>query len=296
MKYAAINAHCATYPVALMCRVLEVAPSGFYAWRKQPTPARRRRDHVLGVHVRAAFAASRRRYGSPRVHAELRAAGHHVGRKRVARLMREDGLVARPQRRFVATTQSRHDSPIAPNLLERRFEVDAPNRVWVADLTYLRCTAGFVYLAVVLDLFSRRVVGWAVSTSLTAAVATKALQQGLILRSPPSGLIHHSDRGVHYACDAYTTLLAAHRITPSMSRKGNCWDNAVMERFFLNLKMERVWQRDYANHAEATRDVTEYIVGFYNNVRLHSKLGYLSPTAYEREKAEKHPIGVSENT
>jgi putative transposase len=125
-----------------MCRVLEVAPSGFYAWRKQPTPARRRRDHVLGVHVRAAFAASRRRYGSPRVHAELRAAGHHVGRKRVARLMREDGLVARPQRRFVATTQSRHDSPIAPNLLERRFEVDAPNRVWVADLTYLRCTAG----------------------------------------------------------------------------------------------------------------------------------------------------------
>jgi putative transposase len=129
VKYAAINAHCATYPVALMCRVLEVAPSGFYAWRKQPTPARRRRDHVLGVHVRAAFAASRRRYGSPRVHAELRAAGHHVGRKRVARLMREDGLVARPQRRFVATTQSRHDSPIAPNLLERRFEVDAPNRV-----------------------------------------------------------------------------------------------------------------------------------------------------------------------
>ncbi len=283
MKYAAINAHCATYPVALMCRVLEVAPSGFYAWRKQPMPARRRRDHVLGVHVRAAFAASRRRYGSPRVHAELRAAGHHVGRKRVARLMREDGLVARPQRRFVATTQSRHDSPIAPNLLERRFEVDAPNRVWVADLTYLRCTAGFVYLAVVLDLFSRRVVGWAVSTSLTAAVATKALQQGLILRSPPSGLIHHSDRGVHYACDAYTTLLAAHRITPSMSRKGNCWDNAVAESFFSSMLYELELGATWHTDADVARDVGAYIELFYNPRRRHSHNRYLSPVDFERE-------------
>ncbi len=283
MKYAAIATHAHTYAVRLMCRALDVAPSGYYAWRKTPSTARRRRDRVLAVHVRAAFAASRRRYGSPRVHAELRAAGHRVGRKRVARLMRQDGLVARPRRRFVATTQSRHDSPIAPNRLARRFDVTAPNQVWVADLTYLRSATGFAYLAVVLDLYARRVVGWAVSTSLTADVATTALQRALAVRAPAPGLLHHSDRGVHYACDAYTRVLAAHGITASMSRKGNCWDNAVAESFFSSMQFELELNATWHTAADVERDVGAYIDQFYNPQRLHSHNGFRSPVDFERQ-------------
>lgn len=195
--YAAIAVHVGVYTVALMCRALGVAPSGYYAWRQRPVPNRTGRDEALTTHVRAAFTASRRRYGSPRVHAELRAAGHRVGRKRVARLMRQAGLRARPRRRFVTTTQSRHPHPVAPNLIKRKFEVTAPNQVWVSDLTYLRTVTGFVYLAVVLDLYSRRVVGWQVSRDLDADVAVEALRRGLAVRPAPAGLIHHSDRGVH---------------------------------------------------------------------------------------------------
>lgn len=283
MRYAAIAAQVGAYTVAFMCRVLAVAPSGYYAWRERGPSKKVVRDNVLTTHVRATFKASRRRYGSPRVHAELRAEGHVVARKRVARLMREDGLCARPRRRFVCTTQSKHKHPIAPNVLARNFEVSAPNQTWVSDLTYLRTNAGFVYLAVVLDLFARRVVGWAVSTELDASVATEALQRALAVRNVQTGMVHHSDRGVHYACAEYRAALAGRRIKPSMSRKGNCWDNAVAESFFSSLGFELELDAHWNDVHDVERDLVEYIDNFYNSTRRHSHNRYLSPVDFELE-------------
>ena len=282
MRYATIAAHDGQYPVAFMCRVLGVAPSGYYAWCRRPPSERARRDQVLSTHVRAAFKASRGRYGSPRVHAELRAAGHRVARKRVARLMRSDGLRARPRRRYVVTTQSRHTHPVARNLVKRQFEVAAPNRVWVADLTYLRTVTGFVYLAVVLDLFSRRIVGWKVSRDADAGIVVEALRRALTLRPTPAGLVHHSDRGVHYACGEYRALLDGHGIACSMSRKGDCWDNAVAESFFSSLAFELERDARWYDVHDVERDLVEYIDGFYNASRRHSHNRYLSPIDFER--------------
>jgi transposase InsO family protein len=200
------------------------------------------------------------------------------------------------KRKFMHTTDSRHALPIADNVLDRQFEPTAANVAWVSDITYIRTRSGWLYLAAVMDLFARKIVGWAMAPNMPAELVCSALQMAIAQRQPSAGLIVHSDRGSQYASDAHRALLNRHDLRASMSRKGNCWDNAVMERFFLNLKMERVWQHDYANHAEAMRDVTDYIVGFYNNVRLHSKLGYLPPTAYERKMADKQPSGVSEIT
>jgi transposase InsO family protein len=270
-----------------MCRVLGVAPSGYYAWRVRPPSKKTARDEVLATHVRAAFKASRRRYGSPRVHAELRAGGHVVARKRVARLMREGDLRARPRRRYIHTTQSKHGLPISPNVVARKFDVSAPDQVWVADLTYLPTLNGFVYLAVVLDLFSRRVVGWSVSDNLDATIAVEALRRALALRTAPLGLVHHSDRGVHYACAAYRTALAAHGVKPSMSRKGNCWDNAVAESFFSSLKFELEENAQWRDVADVERDIAEYIDGFYNSERRHSHNRYLSPIDFERQFAQQ---------
>lgn len=280
--YAAIAAHVGVYTVALMCRALGVAPSGYYAWRQRPVPNRTGRDEALTTHVRAAFTASRRRYGSPRVHAELRAAGHRVGRKRVARLMRQAGLHARPRRRFVTTTQSRHPHPVAPNLIKRKFEVTAPNQVWVSDLTYLRTVTGFVYLAVVLDLYSRRVVGWKVSRDLDADVAVEALRRGLAVRPAPAGLIYHSDRGVHYACGDYQAALKTAGVRCSMSRKGDCWDNAVAESFFSTVFFELERDARWHDVHDVERDLVEYIDGFYNPKRRHSHNRYQSPVDFER--------------
>jgi putative transposase len=288
VKYAAIAAHVGTHSVALMCRALGVAPSGYYAWKKRPPSERTRADRVLTVHVRATFQASRRRYGSPRLHRELRTAGHRVGRKRVARLMRQEGLCARPRRRFVSTTQSRHDQPIAQNLVARKFETTAPNQVWVSDLTYLRTQTGFVYLAVILDLFSRRVVGWAVSRELTVAVAAEALRRALALRPAPAGLVHHSDRGVHYACSAYRAVLDGHAITQSMSRKGNCWDNAVAESFFSSLGFELEFDANWYDLRAVERDLVEYIDQFYNSRRLHSHNDFVSPIDFEQRFLQEH--------
>jgi putative transposase len=254
-----------------------------YAWRLRGPSKKVARDTVLRAHVRAAFKASRRRYGSPRIHAELRSTGHAVARKRVARLMREDGLRARPRRRFACTTQSKHKHPIAPNVLARNFEVTAPNQAWVSDLTYLRTNAGFVYLAVVLDLFARRVVGWAVSTELDASVATEALQRALAVRNVQAGLVHHSDRGVHYACAEYRAALAGRSIKPSMSRKGNCWDNAVAESFFSSLGFELEVDAHWSDVHDVERDLVEYIDNFYNSTRRHSHNRYLSPVDFELE-------------
>jgi putative transposase len=283
VKYAVIAAHVRWFSVAFMCRVLGIAPSGYYAWLQRSPSKKSTQDEVLLTHVRASFRASRRRYGSPRVHADLRAAGHRVARKRVARLMRQDGLRARPRRRFVRTTQSRHACPIAPNVVARDFEVSAPNQVWVSDLTYLRTQTGFVYMAVVLDLFARRVVGWAVSSDLDASIAVEALRRALAVRPAPAGMIHHSDRGIHYACADYRALLKRHGITPSMSRKGNCWDNAVAESFFSSFGFEVELEANWRDVHDVERAAAEYIDGFYNPQRRHSHNQYLSPIDFEHQ-------------
>ncbi len=246
----------------------------------------------MATSVKTLFMNCGRTYGSRRLQAALNFQGVSVGRYRVRRLMREHQLRPVWKRKIVHTTNSKHDLPIAANILERQFDPAAANRAWVADITYIRTRRGWLYLAAVLDLYSRKVVGWAMAPNMPAELVCSALQMAIAQRQPAPGLVVHSDRGSQYASEAYRALLRRHGLVLSMSRKGNCWDNAVMERFFLNLKMERVWQRDYANHAEAIADIADYIVGFYNNVRLHSRLGYLPPNLYERHAAI-HPIEVS---
>ena len=276
---------------ALLCRLLGVSRSGFYAaCSRRGEPAR---VCPTSTHLRAAFTASGRCYGSRRLRAVLHAQGLRVGRYRIRTLMRINGLRPVWRRKFIHTTDSRHGLPIADNVLNRHFTPATANAAWVSDITYIRTRSGWLYLAAVLDLYSRKIVGWAMAPNMPAELVCSALQMAIAQRQPPAGLIVHSDRGSQYASEAHRALLSRHGLTGSMSRKGNCWDNAVMERFFLNLKRERVWQNDYANHAEACRDITDYIVGFYNNVRLHSTLGYLPPTAYERKTAVQHPIEVS---
>lgn len=279
--------------VSAACRVLEVSRSGYYAHRRaRPSPKRLHEQ----THVRAAFAASGASYGSRRVMHALREQGLRMGRYRVRTLMREAGLRTTWKRKFVSTTDSKHTLPVAGNVLDRQFDVAGPNRAWVSDITYIRTAQGWLYLAVVLDLYSRKVVGWSMAPAMPAGLVISALTMALQQRGPAPGLVLHSDRGSQYASDEYQALLKRHHVVCSMSRKGNCWDNSVMERFFLNLKMERVWQRQYANRDEARRDITQYIVGFYNPVRLHSTLGYLSPAAYEAKSAVKEPICLSEIT
>ena len=274
-----------------VCRVLEISRSGYYAAQKRKAAAPK--VCLESVELKAAFAASGKAYGSRRLRASLALRGLRLGRYRVRSLMRQHRLSPVWKRKFIHTTDSRHSLPISPNVLARQFDPTAPNRAWVADITYVRTRAGWLYLAVVLDLYARKVVGWAMAPDMQATLVCSALQLAIAQRQPAAGLIVHSDRGSQYASAGHQKLLAKHGLVGSMSRKGNCWDNAVMERFFLNLKMERVWQRDYANHAEATVDVADYIVSFYNNVRLHSKLGNLPPNAFEQKTAIKQPMDVS---
>jgi putative transposase len=292
VKYACITLYHGAFPVRLMCRVLEVAPSGYYAWRKRPTCAHAIADERLLLHVRGAHTASDGTYGAPRVCRELKSQGHHVGQKRVARLMRTDGLVGTPtRRRAPRTTDSTHGFPIAPNLLARCFAVyDANgvaevNRTWVSDITYVPTREGWLYLAVVLDLASRRVVGWAMRDTLAAELALEALQMALDQRHPAPGLVHHSDRGVQYACTAYREVLAAHGLAASMSRRGDCWDNAVAESFFATLERELIDRWDWRTRAEAATALFDYIATWYNTRRRHSTLDYQSPAAYERQLA-----------
>ena len=219
-----------------------------------------------------------------------------MGLYRLRRLMCQHGLRSVCKRKFVHTTDRKNALPILPNVLNRQFNPTQPNRAWVADITYIRTRSGWLYLAVVLDLFARKVVGWAMAPDMQAGLVCRALQLAIVQRQPASGLIVHTDRGSQYASTAHQALLTKHGLVGRMSRKGNCWDNAVMERFFLNLKMERVWQRDYANHAEATSDIADYIVCFYNSVRLHSKLGNLPPNAFGQKSAINQPIGVCDIT
>jgi putative transposase len=271
----------ATFPLVVLCAVLGVARSAFYAWRKREPSARSRRDAQLAVEIAATHRRNRGVYGSPRIHAELRARGVRVSRKRVARLMREQRLRARPTRRFVATTNSRHREPVAANLVQRDFVAATPNTTWVADVTYLPTRDGWLYLAVILDLFSRRVVGWATSATNDTALTVAALDVAIRLRKPPPGLVHHSDRGSNYAAAPYRAALERRGIVASMSRAGDCWDNAVAESFFSTLKSELVGLERHATRAATAELIHDYIESFYNPQRRHSHVGYVSPIEFE---------------
>ena len=278
--------------VGTLCRLLGVSRSGYYGSHQRALSTAK--VCAIGVQLKAEFAASGKVYGSRRLCAVLRSKGVRIGRYRVRRLMREQRLRALWRRKFVHTTDSGHALAVSDNVLARRFDPSGPNQAWVSDITYIRTRSGWLYLAVVLDLYARKVVGWAMAPSMHAELVCTALQLAIAQRQPPAGLIVHSDRGSQYASALHQALLARHGLVGRMSRKGNCWDNAVVERFFLSLKTERVWQRDYANHAEAMSDIADYIVAFYNSVRLHSKLGNLPPNAFEQQSAINQPIAVSE--
>ena len=282
MKFAFIASKEVAFPVLAMCKVLGVTRSGFYAWKKRPKSARARADEQLGIVIAAMHEKSRKRYGSPRIHRALRKKGVRVGAKRIARLMRAAGLVTRQKRRFRRTTDSNHSNPIAPNVLERDFEPAAPNQAWAGDVTYIATGEGWSYLAVLLDLFSRRVVGWAMSTTNDTALALAALQDAVgTRRAVPTGIVHHTDRGSPYASDDYRKALKQYGMTPSMSRTGDCWDNAVSESFFATLRAELVDHERYSTAEAAERSIGDYIEKFYNVERLHSHLDYVSPIEFE---------------
>ena len=287
MKYAVIARHLREFAVRLMCRVLEVSPAGYYASRKRPPSWHTVIDEVLMAHVRIAHAASGNTYGAPRVQRELQAEGLPVSTKRVARLMREDGLAARrPTGRRVSTTNSNHAEPIAPNLLARQFDVHgvAVNRVWVVDITYVPTREGWLYLATVLDLGSRRCVGWAMDDTMEVELALRALRMAQEARRPAPGLIHHSDRGSQYAANDYRAELVTHGMIASMSGKGDCYDNAVAESFFATLEYELIMQNNWPTKAAARRAIFRYIETWYNRKRRHSTLGYVSPVEYEEQQ------------
>lgn len=281
MRYRFIHSFRQRWPVAAMCSALQVSRSGYYAWRNRPESARAKANRLLLVEIKTVFEASGGSYGSPRVTTALHQRGIGCSENRVARLMREHGIRARRSRRFKATTDSTHNLPIAPNLLERNFQAEAPNQVWAADITYIPTDEGWLYLAVVMDLYSRRIVGWALKARMTQQLVIDALMMALLERRPGPGLIVHSDRGSQYASDRYRKLLQTHRLLQSMCRKGDCWDNAPVESFFSTLKMERIYLRRYETRREATTDIFEYMEAFYNRKRIHTSLGGQSPAAYE---------------
>jgi transposase InsO family protein len=276
----------AHYPVRTMCAVLNVSPSGYYAWRGRPLISPQVRvNRGLRARIRAIYAASHGGYGSPRVHKALQAEGERLGRNRVIRLMRADQLRGRPHRRFrVTTTQADPAATPAPNLLNQVFQAPAPNRVWTADITAIPTGEGWLYLAVLLDLYSRRVVGWALRSTMDTELVCAAWHMALGRRRPPRGLVHHSDRGSQYTSDRYQRLLGAHGVTFSMSRRGNCFDNAPTESFFRTLKVELDDDGYWPTRRAATRAIADFIERFYNRERLHSSLNYQSPAAFERRR------------
>lgn len=276
-----INAEKAQYPIGVLCKALDISRPGYYAHAGRPPSKHETRDAALGAKIAAIHARSGKRYGSPRVHEELREEGEHVSRKRVSRLMKEQDLRGKRRRRFRVTTESEHDLPIAPNVLARDFAASAPDQKWVGDITYIWTREGWLYLAVLLDLFSRRVVGWSMSDSLATELPLRALQMALHARRPARGLIHHTDRGCQYASVDYRAVLEQHGVVASMSRKGNCWDNAVAESFFATLKTELVRDIDFVSRDHARREVFAYVEGFYNRRRRHSSIAYANPEKHE---------------
>ncbi len=286
MSFRFIEDHRDSYPVRLMCAVLEVSPAGYYTWRERPVSERTKSSDVLLAAIRQVHQDSGGRYGSPRIHAALRKQGRGVSRGRIERTMSRHGIraIMAPPRR-VRTTDSRHGLPIAPNLIARDFTATAPNRVWLADITYIPTAEGWLYLAAVMDLFSRKIVGWAMRDHMKVELASAALTMAIQQQRPQDGLIHHSDRGVQYASRAYRDALTGAGITASMSRKADCYDNAPMESFFHTLKTELVHHRNYNSRAEAQRDIFAFIEGFYNRTRLHSAIGYIAPIEMELKAA-----------
>jgi len=287
MRFQLIDAAKKEFPVQRLCKVLEVSQSGYFAWRDRPASRRQREDLVLLAHVRSAFALSSGTSGSPRLTRQLQDAGLAVGRRRTARLMRENGLRARQPRRFKRTTDSQHAFPVAPNLLDQDFSAERPDEKWGADISYVWTREGWLYLAVVIDLYARRVVGWAASDRLHKELVLTALRQALVVRRPEAGLLHHSDRGGQYCSIEYQAELRRHGILISMSGKGNCYDNSMVETFFKTLKSELVWRAVFQTRAEARDALARSIDGFYNPTRRHSALGFISPAQFERHTASQ---------
>jgi transposase InsO family protein len=277
-----VRDHRFEFRVWLMCRVLEVSRSGYYAWQRRPVSRRKQANDVLVSQIRLAHQRSRRSYGSPRITDELNDGGTLCGRHRVARLMRQARIKAKTVKKFKATTNSKHALPVAENLLARQFTVAGPNQVWLADITYVWTGEGWLYLAVVLDLYARRIVGWGMSDRINGELTLSALRQAFANRRPSPDLLHHSDRGKQYAAGDYQKLLRDHGAICSMSRKGDCWDNAPCESFFGTLKQELVYQEQFATRDEAKGKIFEYIEVFYNRQRRHSSVGSHSPVEFER--------------
>jgi len=276
-----IEAEKANFPIELMCQVLEISRSAWYAWKNRPESIRKQSDRLTLGKIRKVYKDSRGTYGSPRITTDLREQGEIVNRKRVARLMRENGIVGSPEPKWLVTTESNHDMPVAPNLLGRNFTVDAPDQVWVGDITYIWTYRGWSYLATVIDLFSRRIVGWALEDNMRSELVEKALKMAIRQRSVEPGLIFHSDRGSQYAGKDYQELLQNYGILPSMSRKGDCWDNAVAESFFATIKRELINRAVWINQKNLRMAVYEYVEVFYNRRRRHSTNGNLCPSEYE---------------
>lgn len=291
MRFRFIDAERAFYPVKVLCRVLRVSTSGFYAWLdRSPSPRAQERAKLQAV-IRIVFEESRETYGSPRIHADLVELGLEVSKTRIEREMRAMGLLARRPKKFRVTTDSDHGNPVAENVLERKFSPSGPNQAWATDITYVWTRAGWLYLAIVIDLFSRRIVGWSMAPHMRTSMVLSALRMALGRRLPDAGLLHHSDRGSQYASGVYRTALADLGIVCSMSRKGNCWDNAVSESFFSTIKQELIYRHDWATREAATLAISEYIECFYNTRRRHSYLGFKSPAEHERIYAAR-PIAA----
>jgi transposase InsO family protein len=284
-----IEGHQGPWPVRVLCQTLGVSPAGYYAWRRRPRSAgEQRRDTLLGE-IRSIHAEVKARYGSPRMAAELNARGLDCSENTVASLMKAHGIRAKRPRRFVRTTDSRHGLPVAENVLDRDFDPTEPNAAWCADITYIPTADGWLYLAVVEDLFSRKIVGWSMDATMTSRLAVDALEMAIRLRLPGEGLVAHSDRGSQYASEHYQGLLGKHGIVCSMSGVAQCWDNAPVESFFASLKRELVHDESYTTREQARASIFEYVEVFYNRVRRHSSLGYLSPEEFERSHYQNHP-------
>lgn len=282
MKFAFIKAHLEQFPVGLCCDVLAVSRAGYYAWLKRPLCARRQRRRELAEKIEGIYHDQRRRAGSPTIHRALMARGERVSRNTVADIMKERQIRAQSKKKFVPrTTDSAHQQPVAANLLDRQFQAQRPNQKWAVDITYIWTDEGWLYLAGVMDLFSRRIVGWSMADHMETELVSDALKMALARRCPGEGLLHHSDRGSQYASDDYMHLLQNNGITASMSRRGDCWDNAVMESFWSTFKCELVHQAHYQTREQARASIFDYIEVFYNRNRMHSSLGYVSPEAFE---------------
>jgi transposase InsO family protein len=276
--------HRSEFPISLMCEVLKVSRSGYYAWLRHPESTGKQGDKVLLQEIHAIYQESHSTYGSPRIYRELKRRGRNHGRKRIARLMRKDGLRAKTKRKFKMTTDSKHTFPVAPNLLNREFTPKEPNQVWASDITYIWTAEGWLYLAVVMDLFSRAILGWSMSERMTRSLVIDAFIMAIKRYHPSPGFLHHSDRGSQYASADYQTVLKKYGAICSMSRKGNCWDNAPVESFFSTLKKEQVFHHDYRYRTQARQSIFAYIEQFYNRKRIHSALGYRTPSEMEKFK------------